>query len=146
MEKNRKELKSFSIVVLVVTAISLIGIIVNACVNGIPRITEIYEGMTEDMIQISSVISFVLTFVIFIPQIYVGVKGIKIANGAKSGKAHIVWAFILAVLAGIAAISGIVNIIEAFSTDALLNLVDPAIDLVMFIFYLIYAHQVAREN
>lgn len=143
MEKNRKELKSFSILILALVAFSLIRTIVDLCLNGVPQISAT-EGLTKEMIQVASIIALVISFLLLLPQIYVGVKGIKIANGATSGKAHIVWALILAVLAGIALIYAIFNLTKAFNFDSIMNLIDPAIDVATYVFYFIFARRVAR--
>ena len=146
MEKNRKELKSFSLLILLIVALELIRNIVTACVNGIPEIKEIPEVMTKDMVNAVAVVVFVLTFVVFIPQIYVGIKGIKIANGAESGKAHIIWAVILMIFAGISVITGISALTKAVSFDAVMDLVGPAVDFIVFAFYFVYARRVANGN
>jgi len=144
MEKNRKELKAFSILILVVVALELIRAIVGLCVNGIPKVTEIPEGMTEDMVQISSIIAFALSLAIFIPQIYVAIKGIKVANGEASGKAHMIWAVILAILAGVSVVSGISGLFKEFNFDAVMDLLGPAIDFLMFALYYVYARKIAK--
>lgn len=143
MDKNRKELKSFSIVILAFVALDLIKIIISLFVKGLPLPNEIPEGMSKDIVQITTIIIFVVSLIILIPQIYVGVKGLMIANGAKSGNAHIIWAIILVVLSAIATISGIVDITKAFSFDALLNILSPAVDVVIFAFYYFYAKKIA---
>ena len=143
---NKKELKSFSIFILAITALSLIRIIVSVCVNGIPQPTESIEGMTQDMIQTISIISFVLALVLFIPQIYLGIKGIMIANGAKSGKAHIVWAIILIIVSIIALIFEMVSLIDAFNLDTVMNALEPAIELALFAFYYVFARRVKNER
>jgi hypothetical protein len=102
------------------------------------------EGMTKEMANVVVIISFVLSLVALLPQIYVGVKGIKIANGAPSGKAHIVWAIILAVFAAIAVISAISNLTKVLNFDAVLTALDPAIDVVIYVFYYIYARKIAK--
>lgn len=143
MDKNRKELKSFSIVILAFVALDLIKIIISLFVKGLPLPNEIPEGMSKDIVQITTIIIFVVSLIILIPQIYVGVKGLMIANGAKSGNAHIIWAIILVALSAIATISGIVDITKAFSFDALLNILSPAVDVVIFAFYYFYAKKIA---
>ena len=144
MEKNRKELKSWSILVLLLVALELIRNIVTVCVNGIPQATEIPEGMTQSMVQTISVIVFALTFVVFIPQIYIGIKGIKIANGAESGKANIIWTVVLMILAAISVISAISSLTKAANFDNVMNVVGPAIDLLVFAFYFVFARRVAN--
>ena len=144
MEKNKKELKSFSILILALVGLTLIRSIVTVCIKGIPQSTEIPEGMTKELVQIVAIIAFAVGFVILIPQIYIGVKGILIANGAESGKAHIIWAIILLICSGIAVISGISDLVKAFDIYAVLDLLGPIIDCAVFAFYYIYARKVAQ--
>jgi hypothetical protein len=144
MEKNRKELKSFSFLILAIVAMELIRAIITLCITGVPNASEIPGGATENMVRAAYIITFALTFIVAIPQIYVGVKGIKIANGAKSGKAHIIWAVILAIFAGISLISGIAGIFSEFSIDAIFDILGAAIDLALFAFYYVYACRVAK--
>ena len=146
MEKNKKELKSFSILILAIVALSLIRNIVGLCVSGIPQPTESFEGMTQDMVQTISIISFVLALVLFVPQIYLGIKGIMIANGATSGKTHIVWAIILIIISIIALIFELVTLINAFNIDTVMNALEPAIELALFAFYYVYACRVKNEK
>ena len=54
MEKNKKELKILSILILALTALSLVNIIVGLCANGLPKSEPVPEGMTEEIIQIVS--------------------------------------------------------------------------------------------
>ena len=144
MKKNRKELKAFSILVLVILAIELIRSIIELCITGIPSASEIPGGATEGMVRASYIIAFVLVFILAIHEIYVGIKGIKIANGAKSGKAHIIWAVILAIIAGLSFISAISGIFSKFSIDGLFDLLGAGINLALFAFYYVYACRVAK--
>lgn len=146
MKKNRKELKAFSILVLVIVAIELIRSIIELCIAGVPNASEIPGGATEGMVRASYIIAFVLVFILAIPEIYVGIKGIKIANGAKSGKAHIVWAVILAILACVSLISAIVGMFSNFSVDDIFDVLGAAVHLALFVFYYVYACRVAKEK
>lgn len=144
MEKNRKELKSFSFLVLVLVAMELIRAIITLCITGIPNASEIPGGATENMARVAYIITFVLVFIVAIPEIYIGIKGIKIANGAKSGKAHIIWAVILAIFAALSFISAISGIFSKFSIDGLFDLLGAGINLALFAFYYVYACRVAN--
>lgn len=146
MEKNRKELKVLSIVILAFIALTMIKALVTVCVNGLPQATEIPQGMTAETVKIVAIVFLVLGFIVAIPQIYVGVKGILVANGTASGKGHIIWALILAILAGVSVISGISELTKGFSVDSVLGVLDPAIDLALFVSFYVYARRVANET
>ena len=145
MRNNRKELKALSILILVIVAFDIIRNIVEACINGIPQVKEVPDGMTKEMVQVSSVIAFALIFVVLIPQIYIGIKGINIANGGVNTKAHIIWSLILAVLSGVLVVSRTTDLIKEFNYENVMDVISPAIDVVMFAFYLVYARRVANE-
>lgn len=143
MDKNKKTLKEYSIVILVFVAITLVRSIVSLCVKGLPQVEAIPEGMTKELVNIAAIISCVIGFIILIPQIYVGLKGLQIANGATvNGKAHLIWALILAVLAAISTISAISGLISAINFDTIYNVIDPAIDVLLFVCYYICARKI----
>ena len=147
MEKNKKDLKIYSILILVFVAISLVKIIVSACVNGLPQLAEIPEGMTKETVQIVSIVAFVISFIVLIPQIYVGIKGVKIGTGATAnGKAHMIWAIILAVLACVSTISAIIELTKVFDFSYVLNALDAAVDALLFISYYLLARKIAAKN
>ena len=146
MEKNRKELKTLSILVLALVAIDVILNIITACVNGIPKVQEVPAGMTRELADAIAMVTFILAFVVFIPQIYVGIKGIKIANGAESGKAHMIWAIILAIFACISVITAISSISKGVNANSIMNIISPAVDLFIFVCYFIYARKIANNQ
>lgn len=144
MEK-KKDLKIVSIAILALLGLTLITTIINACVNGIPQI-QATEGLTKDVLKIASICAFVLTFVLLLPQVYIGVKGIKIANGGEFGKAPFVWVIILAILAVIATISALSNMFKAFNFDTILGVVDCALDVVLYVCYYLCIRSIAKAK
>jgi hypothetical protein len=148
MKDNRKELKVFSIMILIFTGTSILRSILDVCINGFPKIaaTDIPENVTPEMLHIASVVTFVIGLILFIPQIYIGVKGILVANGSSSGKAHIVWAVILAICSGIAMISAISTLLGSFSVDSLVDVLGIVVDFALYVFYFIFARKVNNEN
>ena len=82
-----------------------------------------------------------------LPQIYIGLKGIKIAKTPDSSKAHVVWGIILLVLTVLGLIPLIVEIVQ--SGDVLANVVSClsiALDSIVLGGYVKYASIVAKEN
>ena len=142
MEKNRRELKTLSILILALAALSFIMAIVNVCIDGFPKVDIAY--ISPETAKIVSIITWVLGLVIILPQVYVGVKVIKQANNPTGARAHIVWALILGILAAIATISSIVSIAKAFTTSQLVDLINVAIDTLIFATYYFYARKVAQ--
>ena len=130
MEKAKKNLKFYSIFILLLVAVSCARLIVDACVNGIP--VHVTEGMSLETAKTISKIAFGLSFVIFLPQLYVALKGWKISNGAITGKAPRVWAVILTVCFAISAIRGFIAMFDAFSFNSFVAMLDPLVDAIIF--------------
>ena len=145
MEKTRKNLKELSIVALIFVGLSLIRMIVDVCLNGFGEIKDLPEGVSESVGQVALVVVWVLGILFLIPQIYVGVKGIKQANNPTPGKAHIVWAFILAAMSVLSTISAMSKLSHGYSTENLLTLIDVLLNVIIFVAYFYYARKVAAE-
>ncbi len=148
MKNNRKELKVFSIMILIFAGASILRSILDVCINGFQKIatTDLPENVTPEMHHIASVVAFVIGLILFIPQIYIGIKGIHVTNGSSSGKAHIVWAIILAICSGITMISAISTLFGSFSVDSLVDVLGIVVDFALYVFYFIFARKVNNDN
>lgn len=142
MEKNKKELKTLSYAILFLVALSLIRLIVDICVNGLPKVNV--EGVSAEVANVMTIVAVVLSFVLLLPQVYVGVKGVKIANGGKSSKWHIIIAAILGICALTAVVSNCVSMVKTFNFDTVLAVVDSALDVAIFAWYIITARKIAK--
>ena len=146
MEKDRKELKTLSILILALVAFSLVKLIVDVCVNGIPQITQIPQGLTKEIVDVIVIITLALTCVAFLPEIYIGIKGIRVANNNAKGKAHLVWAIILIVFSVIAVAGGISNLVKNVDAMNIINLFDVVLDVLLYVAYFVYARRIAKAN
>ena len=103
------------------------------------------EGTTEGLVLAAQIVWCVVGIILLLPQIYVGVKGLKIAEKPDNSKAHIVWAIILAVISAIGIISPVFNIINAGNiVDNVVELIDLATDVAVYVAYIAYAKQVLK--
>jgi hypothetical protein len=143
--KNKEALKTLSVLILFLAGLTLTRTIVDLIVSGLP-IANVADGMTKELMQITAIITVVLSCVLLLPQVYVGIKGIKVSNGAASSKAPFVWAIILAILSGIAAISGFSTMISAFTFSNILAFVDIALDVVVYIFYCVLFRKIVLSK
>ena len=142
MEKNKKELKILSWVILVLALFAVVNNIVELCISGLPTATP-PEGLTVEVVKVISIIGCVIGFLVYIPQIFVGVQGIRVAGGAKAGKAHIVWAIILAVFAGISVVAGLCSFASGFTASKLASVCMAIVDIMVYVYYIIYARKIA---
>ena len=96
--------------------------------------------------MVSLVIGVVFSFALLLPQVYVGIKGMKFAENPDSSKAHIVWAIVLAILAGISAVSAISGMTQSGKFTAnLLKTADAVLDVAAFIIYIVEAKRIAPK-
>ena len=146
MEKQRKLLKELSIVILVFAALSLVRMIVDVAVHGFV-VTEIIEGMSPEMLRAFAIVAWVLGLLFLWPEVYVGYKGIKVANNPDDSKRHITIAKILLVLLVISLISAIIEITK--STDlvhSIITIADMVLDICIYFLYIKYAKEIRNQS
>ena len=124
MEKTKKNLFEASVLVLVLTALSLVRNIIDVIKNAGKTYTNLPEGVTQEIMQIAMITLSAFAFVFVFLGAFVGFKGLMIATGKSEyeGKAHIILANILLVLFVIALISTISTVFKATGTDLILNI------------------------
>ena len=141
MENYRKHLRDMSIIVLVFSlitcAINILSLLKGFNADNLP------EGATPGLVLATQIVMGVLSIVFLLPELYIGVKGIKIAKNPDSSKAHIVWAIILAVFAGVHTISCISGLTDGGNfVDGLINLLGAALDVAIYVLYVFCAKKV----
>lgn len=144
MTKSRTQLKIASIIVLIFTALSLFNIVAGLVFSELPK-AEMPDDAPENLLLITQIFVLVITAIMLIPQVYVGVKGIKVANKPTSSKAHIIWAIILlafAVGALATPISAIVTMEDVVSN--VFSIISIAAEIVVFLIYIKSATAVSR--
>ena len=96
MEQSRKNLKLSSIIVLILSVFYAIQLVCELMFGEINNAT-IPEGAPDNILLITKIVLASIAGLLLIPNIYIGVKGLKVAKNPDSSKAHIVWAIILLV-------------------------------------------------
>ena len=144
MMNARKNLKWLSAVVLALAGLSFIRVIWETFFVEFNAAT-LPEGATAGVVLAAQIILCVVSCIILLPQIYVGVKGLKIAQKPDDSKAHIVWAIILAAISVIGIISPVSSIINAVNVvDNVVELIDLATDIAIYVAYIVCAKQVLK--
>ena len=142
MENTRKELKLTSIVILVFAALSLVSVITSIIFGDFSSLADTPDGV----LLASKIIVVVIAALILLPQVYVGVKGIKIAKAPVSTKAHIVWAAILLVISVISVIMFVADLFKAGNTaQEVGDLCNAVVEGVLFFEYIRLAKAIAKE-
>ena len=143
MSISRNHLKEASFLVLLFTAFSFIRMIIQVFVGFEADPTQV--GVSHEIIVVTMIVMFVVGLILLLPQLYVGVKGMKIAKNPTSSKGHIVWAVILLVFSAFGLISTVTSIAEQINVvDNVITLVDHALDVIVYCMYIKYANRVLK--
>ena len=112
MEQTRRNLKLTSIAVLALAGFSFIQIVSELLFGEINNVA-IPEGAPENILRITKIFLFSLSLLITLPNIYIGIKGLRIAKNPNPSKGHIVWGIILFVFASLSLIGTVVDCISS---------------------------------
>ena len=144
MNNTRRHLKEASFLVLLFTAFSFARMLIQLFVVGFEVDPE-QAGASRELILAGMIVLFVLSMILLLPQLYVGIKGMKIAKTPNRSKGHIVWAVILLIFAAFSIISTATGIVGSVNVaDDVIGLVDHALDVIVYCMYIKYANQVLK--
>ena len=144
MEQTRKYLKLYSIAVLALAGFSMLQVICELLFGELSN-AIIPEGAPDNILLITRVFLFSFALLLALPNIYIGIKGLRIAKKPNSSKGHIVWGIILLVLASLSLISPVVDIINnGFKYDYISELLSIAVEASVFFEYIKYAIAVRK--
>ena len=139
MEQTRKNLKLSSIAVLALAVFSLLQIL-SVLLYGEFNNAAIPEDAPENILLITKIFVFSVSFLLTLPNIYIGIKGLRIAKKPNSSKGHIVWGIILLVLASLSLISPVVDFINnGFKFDSISEFFSIAVEVIVFFEYIKYS-------
>ena len=144
MNNSRNHLKEASFLVLLFTAFSFTRMIIEFFVVGF-EVDPTQVGVSHEIIVATMIVVFVVGLILLLPQLYVGVKGMKIAKNPTSSKGHIVWAVILLGFSAFGIISTVTSIAEQINVvDNVITLIDHALDVIVYCMYIKYANRVLK--
>lgn len=151
MKETRKKLKNFAVIALALAVLSLINVLfelffgeLNSALNN----AIVPDGAPGNIVLIAKVFVLVVSLFIILPQIYIGVKGIRIAKDPDSSISHIVWGIILVIFTASSLISPFLSIIrgDANVLENASQLLSVGVDVFVLVEYVKYAIAVRSEN
>ena len=146
MEKARKNLRITSIVVLIFAGLSLINIVAQLIWGDFSN-APIPEGSNDSVLSIAKIVLLGISLLLLIPDVYIGVKGLKVAKKPTTSKGHIVWATILFVLSIIALISPIVSLFSADSIrESISAILSGLVQILIYFEYIKDAKTLVKSN
>ena len=146
MEQTKKSLKITSIIVLVLAGLTLLNVIFELILGELTK-AEIPEGSPDNILLITQIFLLVVTVLLLLPQVYIGLKGLKMAKTPDASKGHIIWGIILLAWAVFGMISPLIAVIkqEAVS-DNVSTLLSMLVEVTAFFEYVKYARAVAKAE
>lgn len=146
MEYAKKQLKIISIVILALSCLDAANIVLqlifmdwNAAANA--------TGANPTALLVAQIILVAITALVLWPQLYIGLKGLKMAKTPDSSRAHIVWAKILFVLSLIGMISPLISIIKVEDLwENISQFCDLLVEVLVFFEFIKYAGTVAKAK
>ena len=144
MEQAKKNLKITSIVVLILTGFSLVQIVLQLFFGEFNNV-KLPEGAPENLLLIVKIVLAVITFLFLLPQLYIGLKGLKIAKNPNDSKGHIVWGFILLAMSIIGLLSPLMSIVNGVDMwDNVSTFLSILVEVLVFFDYVRYARAIAK--
>lgn len=132
MQTPKTQLKIASWLVLFFAATVVIKMVVGI-VSNVPDLDGLFAKL----------MSYGTTVLLLLPQIYVGVRGLAMAQNPTKGKAHIVWATIYFVILALGTLGCVVELIDGEGSPV--ELLSMLVEAAVYFGYICYAKKVAKE-
>jgi uncharacterized membrane protein YhaH (DUF805 family) len=144
MEQARKNLKITSIAVLAFAGVYLLRIIAELCFGDINN-AAIPEDAPDNILLITKTFLLVFMLLLLLPQIHVGIRGLRVAKVPDSSKGHIVWGIILLAFAVLNLIEPVMLIIRQGNVwGNVMTIVCYLAEVIIYSDYVKYARLVAK--
>ena len=142
MEKSRKRLREASLLVLIFSALTFIRVFIELLRLGLGTKLPTAD-VSRELMLVTMIAMCVVNLLLLIPQVYVGVKGLKLSKEPRDTKVHIIWAVVLLVCAVLGSLYPLSSLIDGVSvTDNAIILVDHMLDVIVYCMYIKYANLV----
>ena len=150
MEQSRKYLKLSALVVLALAILSLLNILYELFFGALSMAFKsevVTEQFADNIILTTQIFVLAVSFLLLLPRIYIGLKGIKVANNPDYSRGHIIWGTILLVLTAIGLISPLLALFKGngmvFANIA--NICSEVVDVFILYEYVKYAKDVRNS-
>ena len=144
MEKSKKYLKICSILMLVFAGLTILNLAAEI-IFGELNSAEIPEGAPDNILLITKIFLMSFSFLLTLPQIYLGIKGVMIAKNPDSSQKHIILAMVLLGLLILGLISPAISIVKKEDVgENVSNVLSVLVEILIYIDYIQYARAVAK--
>ena len=147
MGSPKKILKIYSFVMLGLAALTLASIILELRSGEINN-AIIPDGAPENVLAIAKGVILVISLVFLLPQLYLGIKGLRVAENPDSSRGHITCSMVLLILSILALVTPIVSLVKQDgdpSGENLRSIASTLASATVYYEYHRYAKIVAKE-
>ena len=142
MRQARKHLKITSIIILILAVATLMDIVAEILSMNLGDFAA--EGFTEDILRITKIVVLAVSILCLLPQIYIGLKGLKIAKNPDSSRVHIIVGIILLAFSVIAILDPLRSIVTGdLVIDNVFTLLRCAVEITILYDYIKSARIIA---
>ena len=146
MEKTRKNLKITSIVLLIMAGSTMLNIL-GEIFFGEFNSAAVPEGAPANTLLVAKIILLAISALFLWPQVYVGIKGIKIAKNPVGTKGHIFWATVLLVISILGLISPALELLRSEGVyQNVGEILSLLIEVCLYFEYVKFAKEIAKAN
>ena len=136
----------YSILVLILAGITMLNILFEFFIKDTNNV-EIPEGSPQNILLVIKIVLAVMSFLTLLPHLYIGIKGIRIANNPAMSKGHSIWGailFLFAVISLVHPILALVRLDEVFANVA--TLLSVLAEVVVLWNFVKYSVRVSKVN
>lgn len=146
MGNSIKYLKITSFALLIYTIFSAFEIAIALYFGEFNDVT-IPDGSPDNILAITKTFILVVSALLLLPQVYLGIKGLRVAANPNSSKGHIVLAIVIFVFVLMSVVTTIQGIASGEETDSNVSaLLSLMVEVAIYFEYILYAIRVAKEN
>ena len=147
MEQSRKRLKILSMAILIFAGATILKRLSMILFGGLNDAT-VSVGLSGGILLVAKMVLLAVSLVVLLPHVYVGVKGLKMAeNPDLAKKGHVFWATVLLVLNLVGLLSSVQSIVgRVFIVENVLEILGGLVEAAIFYGYIKYAKAVSEEG
>ena len=140
-EQTKKNLRIISLCLVIFSIVSLALAAMDLITFWMDR--DNYSGTSDGVVLASIGIVGVMSLLMVAVQIYIGLKGMKVAKEPDSSKGHITWATVFLVLSIIALVSPVMEMIQTKAIVAnVVTIIDCLVDVLLYYYFIKWAKEV----
>ena len=144
--ETKKHLKLSSIIILLFVGFSLLQILFELLFGELNNVAS-PDGAPKNILLITKIFLLCVSVLLLLPSVYVGIKGLKMANKPDNSKGHIIWATIILVISILSLVNPVIGFVKKEDiTESFGALFSLMLEILIYFEYIKLAKAVTKEN